>query len=224
MDCHEFEQQLEIAVENRDAAALQRLQRHAAACASSSCRQAWSDQALLTRALAAWSPAAAPPRSFAWEVARAMQSTSRRPLPVSAVNQPAVRTSAGGRGLAVMASVAAVVVLLAGLLYRGGETPRLAGQTPAPANPANLAPEAELASTATQAPRPLHPHSYVELAENATYLVTDLTLLIVPGGDDQEGLPPTAASHWATSVEASLEPVKNGVSGKLHEWFGRPAT
>lgn len=68
----------------------------------------------------------------------------------------------------------------------------------------------------------MRPESYVELAHEATYFVTDLAMLVVPV--DVDAADESATPGWINRLGERLEPVRTGVEGKLGEWFSPPAT
>jgi hypothetical protein len=219
MDCREFERRMESAVENRDPAALRELERHAAACGNTGCREAWEGHVLLDRAIAAWRPLVEETPDLTPAALREL-----RPAPRTATHSSQHgRRQAGTSGVAFAASVAAAILVLAGLLYRGEPEEGSTGARARSDVQKTTRGVEETPQTVDSAPIPSPAsESYVDLAQNAAYAVTDLTLLIVPGGEGAAASGATA--RWIEEVGATIEPVKNGVSGKLHEWFGRPET
>ena len=66
--------------------------------------------------------------------------------------------------------------------------------------------------------------SYVGMAHEATYFMTDLAMLVVPVSVDDPQAEQSPQDDWISRLGERLEPVEAGVKGKLGEWFGPPST
>ncbi|MCA9055307.1 MAG: hypothetical protein KDA75_15810 [Planctomycetaceae bacterium] len=66
--------------------------------------------------------------------------------------------------------------------------------------------------------------SYVGMAHEATYFMTDLAMLVVPVSVDEPEADGASEPDWISRLGEQLEPVEAGVKGKLGEWFGPPST
>jgi hypothetical protein len=228
MHCSEFEARLTHAVEARDSAELARLSEHLEACAAPECRALWSEQEWLARAIAEWRSQRPPAPRL---VERVLKDLMRPCVDRSVANvaAPLTKRRASGWGAVV---TAAALLLAVGLmlrptshtasLARRTSTPSSLGTDVVPSSPSTLASSGDSPS----APVAIEParESYVDLAHEATYFVTDLAMLVVPVDvAAEDDMSPEEAS-WFNRLGEQLEPVKTGVEGKLGEWFGAPAT
>lgn len=233
MTCDEFQSRLDDAIATRDAAELARLASHGESCADAGCRSAWQDHRLTDRAVAAWraiEPVAVPSladRVLA-EVApeepgagsvhhvgadNAPYGTGGHSPPYS--NLPRRQVS-GSQWLSLC--VVAALLLAVGFLARPAPDSRHIAIRPQPRSTPDTAAQPQLANATGET----RPESYVELAHEATYFMTDLAILMVPADVDE----PTAEAgpDWFTRLGERLEPVRTNVEGKLGEWFDPPAT
>lgn len=221
MTCHEFQSALTTAVEARDRAALERLALHVRSCPSADCRQAWRVEQLLTAAVAAWRTESAPPPRLA---ARVLRQVLGSPAPTAAFS--ASNRSTLPRRVWPLAGAAAALLLMGLVLLREGSEPqRLVTRAPSP-RPAGSAPHDRPAGQ--DAGRVLDAAqlggAYVGMAHEAAWFVTDLAMLVVPVRIDDPAESPAGGAGWLRRIEEGIEPVREGVSGKLDEWFAGPAT
>ena len=226
MTCRDFQSRLSTAIETRAAAEIVRLAAHGEVCAEVACQAAWADHQLLARAVAEWrlsqpvAPSRVADRVLAEIAAESIATHRAQPLLAA---RPAPRNS-GMQWSSV--GISAALLLAIGLFLRpAGESRFLAVRVrPPAARTLDATPEAVVSHQAPIAPTPVEPRpeSYVELAHEATYFVTDLAMLVVPV--DVDAADETSTPAWFTRIGERLEPVKTGVEGKLGEWFNPPAT
>ena len=241
MQCADFQRQLLTAVEERDGAALAALAAHAETCPAVECQRLWDDHRLLAQALDAWRGRAESPRLTQRVLAELRRPAPPMPSPTQLERVPdRPRRTADSRGaLGVFAAAAALLVIVSFAFPPGDAPPQLAQPNHRPQQRLTDGAPPVHRTTVTQTPHaesPVVPDSgthtdladvgasYVGLATEATYLVTDLAMLIVPVRVEQPADDATGGPHWVDRLGAQIEPVREGVTSKLGEWFGPPAT
>ncbi|MEZ6064641.1 MAG: hypothetical protein R3B90_02785 [Planctomycetaceae bacterium] len=236
MNCQEFETRLEAAIENRDDEALVLLARHAAVCSSAGCRTLWADHLRLEQAIVAWKCPPVPA-----ELSDRVLAELRRPLlaagaltacEVALVERPGDRPI-NWRRRAIVASIATAgaMLLMLSLSGRNDETSLVRGERMTDGDGSALAGtddpvdggEADSAAREADALREVGVH-YVVLARKTTGFASDLAMLVVPESEPTATEADDPEPGWIDSIGERIEPVKSGVSGKLGEWFGHPAT
>lgn len=241
MQCADFQRLLQTAVEERDAAAVAALAEHARVCPETECHRLWDDEQLIARAVTAWRGVTPSPRLAPRVVSELRRSAA--PMPgVSPVEHQGAQPRRGGDSrslLGLLSAAAALLVIVSFAFGPHNEDAQLARPERPRRTPAgdgiSIRPRPAVVQTLPGS-RSVEPvagasgdagdvgASYVGLATEATHLVTDLAMRIVPvrveqpAGDDLDG------PHWVDRLGAQIEPVREGVATKLGEWFGSPAT
>jgi hypothetical protein len=228
MDCREFQERWAEAVESRDDAALEMLRAHLTACGGTECVRLWQDHQILSHAVRNWKV----PAVSAGVAQRALAELELgRPLPSRLIQSDSMGSTHGrSRTNTVAASCVAALVLcliwFAGRMNRDDVPSRTVAQSagertevvdPGPAE--TPTPQAQEAAALREVGE-----SYVALAQKTTGFATDLAFLVVPGGYEEETPEGADDGAWVDRIEERFEPVRSGVSGKLGEWFGGPAT
>ncbi|MFV0442317.1 MAG: hypothetical protein ACK5Q5_01965 [Planctomycetaceae bacterium] len=220
MTCHEFRSRLEHAIETRDAAALSELAEHGIGCAAPDCQSLWQDELLLADAIPAWRAQCVLPETSL--VRRTLANLSSPATAVGAVSPKALQP----RQSWLPITAAAAILLVVGLSLQRSDDAQPVAIAVHPA----VSPATTLEGQQTDYPGrklPLtkeadHRESYVHLAHEATYFMTDLAMAVVPVEVD-----PSAGNQqtsWFTQLGERLEPVRSDVEVKFDEWFGPPMT
>ncbi len=228
MKCEQFHCRLEEAIECRHPAGPELIV-HGEQCHDLRCRQAWADYVLLEAALDAWQPVAATcdlvdrVREDLGRERGAIVETRTASVRVSCT--PVSESTRSHRGGAmVLVGAVAGVLLAVGLLLRTGEQDReLARQNVLPAESSHLAATVGTEEDAIEEveERVKIGARYAGFAQTATYAVTDLALLVVPGSRDPSDAE-DPDSEWLQKFEERLEPVRQNVGGQLDKWFSAP--
>lgn len=224
MNCHEFQNWLETAAEQRLSATTEAAVSHARTCANDKCRVAWEHSLLLERALAGWRHVR-PPIDVTNRIIRAWRTglpgdphvetvpsrSTGTPMPTA---RPATR---------MWPAITVAAVLCAALLSLMVTRPTPVAITPPQGNTVaveSAAPvEDEPNVTAASADPVLQDmgRSYVGLVQNATYAVTDVVVLTFGGGESLEQ--PSPAVHWVDRWREELGPVRSEVDDAWDEFF-----
>ena len=233
MNCPDFQSRLTTAIEQRDSAALESLAEHGESCSTPECGALWQERRLLARAIPVWKQSSPiPPARLARNVLQSLDG--ERPVAGHAIPQPRRDAPAADNRWAVLAT-AAVILLAVGLLMRPGtqsidlaDGNRSAVTTPSDEHPTLPDVPDPLVANAVmddpQAEEQPRPDTYVGMAHEASYFVTDLAMLVVPVSVDEPEQEEIEGDTWFSRLGEQLEPVESGVKGKLGEWFGPPAT
>jgi len=220
MTCVEFRERLEAAtVSDESDAALSQLREHRRDCPDPVCRALWSEARLLERAIPLWRAT----------LPTASGSLSRRvlaalDLDAAVVAGPAAPARPARRWTAAALVAAALSLLLASAVLgpESSMSPTIARRDPWGRDHWRRELKVAPALAAGEGSPPIE-IAYVAYAREATHFVTDLAMLIVPvpvAADDEEA----AGPPWLERLGDRIEPVRQGVTTKLDEWFGGPAT
>ncbi len=224
MNCNQFLSELDAAVEHR-----QRLSEtdihladHAGSCQQADCATRWTDAEFLEEVIPVWRDAV-PPVELTDRVLAALRP-QRGPQSIVSVRgssrtpQPAHVDHQSSGGLMAVVTAAAACLLVGTLLSLGSlNGTQTAGKVSATSHPLSSLPArvVQTQTTTTAAPQR---RSYVAFAQNATEVVTDTLVLVVPAGlsnaDDEDD--PSHTSAWVDTWERRLEPLGRELSSALH--------
>ncbi len=227
MHCSEFQNRLQDAIVTRDQTELSQLAAHGETCVHAVCRTLWQEQTLLARAVGAWQALQPRPPRLAERVLREQAATATPPVALARTVPERRRVSPSRSAGWTVTGVAAALLLAAGLALKpSGDGSSLTQSRRG--TPAIEAPESHVSHPSLAAVRSASPvetgDSYVHIAREATYFVTDLAMLVVAVDVDHPGESAPPSPGWISRLGEQIEPVKSGVEGKLGEWFGPPAT
>jgi hypothetical protein len=233
MNCSEFQQRLEQAVEAHGPTAGEQaaLAEHLASCPTDQCGRLWQQTALIANAVRCWKEEVDEVDLTDCVLVRLSEEDAvrrgreaaltlepryafvREPAPVRSAGQPSSRL-----WVSMVTLAAALLLVLSVLTLRGPATRDMASLPPASADrlvAADEVPQGDLAAGPAGGPHGRLAGTYASMPLSATQFLTDAVVLVVPADLSDPEEEPSPADVWADRLGKRWEPIGRELNRSL---------